>query len=131
MKAENLLISIHPKYVSEIINGNKKYEYRKNIFKREIGKIFIYSTDPEKKIIGYFDYNGYFRETPQKLWEKTCNYSGISEEEYFAYFNKRDVGYAIYIEKFVVLDEPLNPLKIIPNFIAPQSYKYVHGDIFI
>ena len=55
----NALISIKPKYVEEIINKNKKYEYRKSIFKKDIDKVYIYSTRPNKQIVGYFKYSGY------------------------------------------------------------------------
>ena len=29
----NVLLSIKPKYANQIINGNKKYEFRKSVFK--------------------------------------------------------------------------------------------------
>jgi type I restriction enzyme S subunit len=52
-----VLLSIKPQYVDEIVKGNKKYEFRKKIFKKkdEVQEIYIYSTSPVKKIIGYFN----------------------------------------------------------------------------
>jgi len=126
----NLLISVKPKYVKEILTGKKRYEFRKSIFKKPINKIYIYSTVPERKIVGYFDYKGYIKESPMILWEKTKEFSGINKDEYFDYFNKKENAYAIIIESFHIFDEPINPKDKIRNFVAPQSYKYINGDIF-
>ncbi len=42
----NVLLSIKPKYVEKIKNGNKKFEFRKSLFieknQTKIEKIFIY-----------------------------------------------------------------------------------------
>ena len=46
----DVLISIKPKYVKKIISKEKKYEFRKNIFKKNVDTIIIYTTSPEKKI---------------------------------------------------------------------------------
>lgn len=127
----DLLISIKPKYVDKIINGKKKYEYRKSIPRKAIKRIFIYSTFPKKKIVGYFDFKGYLQDNPRDLWNKTFSFSGISEEEFFAYFNSRKTAYAIIIERFYLFDQAIDPLDIMYNFVAPQSYKYINGDVII
>ena len=125
----NLLISIKPKYVKEIINGIKKYEFRKRIFKKNVDKIYIYSTAPDKRIVGYFEYKGYLKDTPKCIWEKTVQFSGINEEEYFKYFDKKENAYAIVIDQLYLFEIPINPFEKIKDFVAPQSYKYVDGDI--
>ncbi len=52
----NVLLSIKPKYVNEIINGNKRYEFRKVIFRnRNVTTVYIYSSSPEKQIVGSFE----------------------------------------------------------------------------
>ena len=50
----NVLLSIRPKYVEEIIKGNKRYEFRKSIFKKNVDEVWIYATSPTKKIVGTF-----------------------------------------------------------------------------
>jgi len=50
----NLLISIHKEHVDKILAGEKRWEYRKSIFrkpKNEINKVYIYCTSPVEKII--------------------------------------------------------------------------------
>ena len=52
----NVILSIKPKYCEKIINGKKKVEFRRKIFKNEnkIDLVFMYSTSPVKKIVGFF-----------------------------------------------------------------------------
>jgi type I restriction enzyme S subunit len=47
----NVLLSIRPKYVEEIIKGNKRYEFRKSIFKKKVDEVWIYATSPTKKLL--------------------------------------------------------------------------------
>lgn len=51
----NLLLSIKPEFVDKILTHKKLYEFRKSIFKQNVDKIFIYSSYPVKKIVGYFE----------------------------------------------------------------------------
>lgn len=125
----NALISIKPKYVEEITSKNKKYEYRKNIFKKDINKVYIYSTSPNKEIIGYFKYSGYLKGTPEEIWRITKEFSGIDETSYYNYFDNNECAYAIKIEKLHIFKEPIDPKSRINNFFAPQSYIYLEGDI--
>ena len=125
----NVLISIKPKFVQEILSGKKKYEYRKSIFKKNIDKIYIYSTSPEQKIVGYFKYAGYIKDNPKEIWENTKRFSGIDESSFYKYFNKKSYAYAIKIEQIYVFDTPMDPKEALQNFIPPQSYMYLEGDI--
>ena len=38
-----VLLSIKPDFVNEIIKGNKKYEYRKKIFRKDVNSIVTVS----------------------------------------------------------------------------------------
>ena len=125
----NVLISIKPQYTKEILLGNKRYEYRKRIFKEEVDKIYIYSTSPEQKIVGYFKYKGYKMGTPEELWEETNLFSGINKEAYFEYFEGRKEAYAIQIEEVYEFDRAIEPKEAFEKFTAPQSYMYLKGDI--
>ena len=124
---ENLLISIKPEYVHRILSGEKKYEFRRTIFKRDVEKIFIYSTSPEMKIVGYFEYDGVVEDTPINLWERFHDCSGIPEEDFFDYYKGKDTGYAIRIGKLHVFDESFD-VKNLEKFRAPQSFQYVSED---
>jgi len=118
----NVLLSIKPEYVDEILNGNKKYEFRKTIFRRnDIENIFIYSTAPEKKIVGFFKVGKILSENPKVLWNTLKEHSGIEKEDFFKYFRNKDIGFAIEIRDLRILDEP----KHLESVYPPQSFCYI------
>lgn len=123
----NVLLSIKPHFVQKIANKDKSYEFRKAIFKNATKKVFIYSSSPVKKIIGYFLIENIIKDNPIRLWELCEDNSGINKKDFFNYFQNRDKGYAIKIGKLIIYDNPLDPYKKIPNFIPPQSFCYLKG----
>ena len=50
-----ILLSINPNHVENIMNGTKRYEYRKVACKRQVDKILIYSTNPIMRVVGEAD----------------------------------------------------------------------------
>jgi type I restriction enzyme S subunit len=124
----NVLLSIKPKYVEKIVNGEKQYEFRKRIFRnKNVKKAFIYSTAPTKKIIGEFDIGNIIEDNPIRLWTELQEVSGISEKEFFDYFRDINKGFAIGIEKLNIFDEPIEPNELIGGFSPPQSFCYVNS----
>ena len=75
-----ILLPIKPEYANKIVDKIKLYEYRKNICKKKIDKIVIYSTAPVKKIIGEVEVKEVICDSPDRIWKKTENYSGISKK---------------------------------------------------
>ncbi|MEN4018225.1 MAG: hypothetical protein PQ975_06900 [Methanobacterium sp.] len=123
----NVLLSIKPKYVEEIKKGNKKYEFRKTGFRKKcLKEAYIYSTSPVKKIVGFFKIEKIIEDHPENLWENFKEYSGIAEDEFFDYFRNKEKGYAIEINEFEIFNDPIDPASIIPNFVAPQSFRYIN-----
>lgn len=127
----NVLLSIKPKYVDEILAGKKKFEFRKSIFKkRDISKVFIYSSSPVKKVVASFEIAGIIEASPQELWDKCHKLAGIPKQDFFDYFKNSDVGYAIEISNLEKLPEPIDPYDLKKDFSAPQSYCYLPLDYF-
>lgn len=121
----NVLLSIKPKYVNEIANGNKRYEFRKSVFRKRgnVGKVYIYASSPVKRIIGAFTIESIMEERPEELWRKCKEFSGISEVEFFDYYRDKDKGYAIEIGMLELFD-PIDPKDRVPDFSPPQSFYY-------
>lgn len=126
--SENVILPIKPKYVKEIMSGNKLYEYRKLVFGRSVDKIYVYSSYPEKRIVGYFRYNGYLEDSPENIWRLTNNVSGISKYEYNEYYKHKNISYALKIVNFIKFEKAIDPKEVISNFRAPQSYMYTSVD---
>jgi type I restriction enzyme, S subunit len=121
----NVLLSIKPRYIEEIIKGNKKYEFRKSIFCKPVDRIWIYASRPTKKIIGSFEVNKVMRDTPINLWNTLNHHAGISESEFFEYFSDSKFGFAIEIQNFTPLETPIDPSTFSTTFVPPQSFRYI------
>lgn len=124
-----ILLSIKPEFVNEIFNGNKKYEYRKNIFKNtDVKSVIIYATMPIGRIVGEFLIEKVLEDVPSQLWENTSTQSGITKAFYDLYFEGRDKAYALQIGKLIQYKEPINPYNLIEDFVPPQSFRYISDD---
>ncbi|MBA2943929.1 ASCH domain-containing protein [Paenibacillus sp. CGMCC 1.16610] len=120
-----VLLSIKPEFVEQIIKGNKKFEYRKRIFKKQVESVVIYSTMPVGKIIGEFTIDKIINDSPDVIWDLTNRYSGISEIFFRDYFIDKIEGFAIEIKEFREYETPIEPQDIFKGFVAPQSYRYI------
>lgn len=121
---DSIIMSIKPKYVKKIVNGGKKWEFRKRIWKMfDVGRIYIYSTSPVKKIIGYFEPEIVTHSSPQELWRLYGHESGMDSVDFFRYFDGADKGYAISIKHLHILDEPIDTTSL-DDFYAPYSWVY-------
>jgi predicted transcriptional regulator len=125
----NVLLSIKPKYAESILNGAKLFEFRRKIFRKRVDYIYLYSTYPIKKIVGYFKVSAIEEGSPEELWAKFRASSGLSKKDFFEYFKNTNKGYAIRICNAVKLETPINPVELMPGFRAPQSFKYVNNII--
>ena len=123
----NLLISIKPEFVKKILAYEKLYEFRKSIFKEDVDKIFIYSTYPVKKIVGYFEVNEIICESPQELWNSFSEVSGISKKDFFKYYANSNKGFAIKIDNLHIFEEYID-MSQYDDFRAPQSFCYVENN---
>ena len=121
-----VLLSIKPKYVQKIFSGQKKFEFRKNIFKKNISSVVIYSSSPVKKIVGEFTIKNILEGKIEYIWQQTYKFAGITKEEYLSYFNKKNKAFAIEINEIKKYNNPIDPLILFSkNFTPPQSYKYI------
>ncbi|MGE4714260.1 ASCH domain-containing protein [Bifidobacterium breve] len=66
------ILSIRPEYVDRILSGEKKYEFRKRIFKREdVDTIVIYSTSPCCRVVAEASIAEIIQDSPERIWKKT------------------------------------------------------------
>lgn len=121
------LLSIKPEFVEEIIEGRKKFEYRKKVFKRsDVSSIVVYATKPYGKVVGEFEIENILEEGIDKLWNDTKHFSGISEEFFYEYFKDRESGFAIQIKEFEEYEEHLELSEFDSTLkVAPQSFCYL------
>ena len=90
-----ILISINPKFSRKILNGTKKVEFRKKTLPQPPGtRMWIYSTDPDKGIVGFGFLNKTIPGTPENIWEKYADISGMNKNDFFAYYKGTNIAYA-------------------------------------
>jgi type I restriction enzyme, S subunit len=124
----DVLLSIKPKYVKSILEGEKRYEFRKAIFRNHsVNRVFIYSSAPVKRIVALFEISRILEDHPAVLWDQVRDHAGINDAEFFSYFAGRERGYAIGIGNLREFVTPVDPRVEIPGFVPPQSYCYVDG----
>lgn len=123
-----IIMSIKTKYADQIFNKTKNYEYRR----RSIGeknlnkKIYVYSSEKEKAIIGYIIINEIIDGEANYILDKTgCKI----KKDIINYFNGCRKCYALKIKEAVKLNNPI-PLEIIRKkqnkFTIPQYYRYIY-----
>ena len=106
MKA--LLLSIKPEYVEKILQGEKKFEYRKRLAKEDVSYIYVYSTAPSMKVVASVHIEGHLSDSPTALWEKTKAAAGISRAKFRDYFRGCKTAYAYKLGKVEVFESPKN-----------------------
>lgn len=124
--AKRVLLSIKPEFVEKIFTGEKKFEYRKVLFKNnKINKVVIYASSPVKKVVGEFEIGDILHTTKKELWESTQDKSGITKEFFDEYFSNTELAYAIEIKETEQYKEPKSLKEDFNISNAPQSFQYI------
>jgi len=126
----NVILSVKPRFAEAIIEGKKRYEFRKSMFKREhVGQVYIYSTSPVSKIIGSFEIEKVIEDSPQAIWGTCHELAAISKGDFFRYFDGAETAFAIKIARVFRFAKPLDPYSLIEGFRPPQSFRYISADL--
>lgn len=125
----DVILSIKPVYANAILEGVKTVEFRKRIFKKNVDKIFIYSSSPIKMIVGYFTFSNIVEDTPENLWKTFQKVGGINKDDFFEYYKETEKGFGIVIKEVVKFEVEKDPIEFIENFTAPQSYVYLEREL--
>ena len=121
----NAILSIKPEFVTKIFTGEKRYEYRKTLFKKKIDTVYIYASRPISKIVGQFKIADVISNPPEEVWKETKDYGGVSKEFFYKYFNGRERGIALQIKDVREFTNPIDVNSIKENMKAPQSFIYI------
>ena len=108
-----------------ILSGEKRYEFRRMIFRNpDVKKILIYASSPVSKVIGEFEIDNILSFDLAKLWSYTMEHAGIDKEYYDSYFFGKDIGHAIKVKKVkrYPKHKELNDFNVKR---APQSFAYI------
>lgn len=115
-----ILMSIKPEYVDKILSGDKRHEFRRKPFKRDIKEVIVYSTAPVQRVVMSFEIKNIIADSPEILWQKFHDHAGMPRDDFFKYFHDCNIGYAIEISNVKEL-----PPEQLP-FRPPQSFMYIN-----
>lgn len=120
-----VLLSIKPEFVKKIFSSEKRYEFRKVIFKnKDIKTIVIYASSPVSKIVGEFTIETVIQDSPETIWKLTRDYAGVGENYFKKYFKGKNKAYAIKVKRCIQYQQPIS-LSSIGVKRAPQSFMYL------
>ncbi|UWX93463.1 hypothetical protein N2K86_00430 [Enterobacter mori] len=129
-----ILMSIKPRYSHEIIAQNKTIEIRKKIGKYFMPNsyIFIYSSSPEKKIIGFFQIDSIIRIDKDSFDDNLLMKSCLTKKEMIEYIENQK-AFGIKIKNVNVIQPiTLDEMKILfKDFTPPQSFRYIDPNMLV
>ncbi len=119
-----ILLAIKPEFVEKILNGQKKFEFRRRVPNKGVDKIIIYATAPVKKVVGVARVREIISMSPDDLWNVTYEFAGIGRGFFDSYFLGRDIAHAYVLENV----QKYKQQRLLSDFgirAAPQSFVYI------
>jgi predicted transcriptional regulator len=123
----NILISLAARHADKIFVGSKLVELRRRKMHVEPGTtVWIYVTLPVGAIVGKVKIAEVHTSSPELLWSRFGDFSGLNRSEFFDYFEGLNQGTALVLDNAERLQYPysLTALrKIAEGFHPPQFFK--------
>lgn len=122
-----VLFSVHPEYADMIINGTKRYEFRRRLPARSCCDCFaLYSTLPVGGVVAQGRIERMLSLPPDDLWRLAGPYSGLRRASFEEYFEGASMAHAIELCDVVGFDEMIPLSQYAPRLKRPpQSFAYV------
>jgi predicted transcriptional regulator/DNA-binding XRE family transcriptional regulator len=124
----DVVLSIKPEYSSAILEGRKTVELRRR-FSTQIPRgtlAFIYSTTPDRAIVGTARISDVCRKPVAAIWKKHSQHACIKKTDFDSYFAGVHEGYVLHFEDVRSLKRivSLQELRERFSFEPPQSFLY-------
>lgn len=125
-KKKNILISLASRFADQIFAGQKLVELRRRTMNVAPGTIvWIYVKVPVGSLVGRVRVKEVHALSPAQLWSRFGAVSGLTHQEFFAYFEGVARGFALVLEGAQRLRTALtlaNLRKIKEDFTPPQFF---------
>ena len=119
-----ILLSIKPEYAKVILEGKKKYEFRKNRPQKKVDHIIFYASSPQKQVVGEAMIDEILEGSPAEIWKIAKTAAGITRKFYLSYYSGKEKAIA-YKLRNVKLYDPPKELSDFGISKAPQSFIYL------
>lgn len=123
-----VLLSVKPQFAEAILAGDKKFEFRRLLFKREdVRTIVLYASSPTCKVVGEFTIDKILTLALDALWETTCDGGAIDRSYFDRYFVGRETGHALKVKRTRRYRSPLCLRRDFGISHPPQSFCYLEA----
>jgi predicted transcriptional regulator len=119
-----ILLSINPEHVENIINGKKRFEFRRARCRDDVDTIVIYSTSPVMRVVAEVTVDEVIIGNVLDVWNQTKGNAGVSYRFYRKYFKGKNTAVAYKLGTVTEFPQP----KELSDFGAthpPQSFAYI------
>jgi predicted transcriptional regulator len=128
-QTRRLLLSVKPRFAAAILDGSKTVELRRTRPRIEVPtEALIYSSSPERALIGTCDVVEVMAYTPRGMWQLVGQRTGVTYPEFQAYFVGCDTAYGLVLRNAQRLrnEVSLQSMRTTWNsFQPPQSFRYL------
>lgn len=125
--AENILISVHPRHVDNMVTGRKTVELRRRPLKLSSGcRVWIYCTLPRGSVEAVGIVAKVVAASPSAIWRDFGTQCGISKAEFDAYYDGASTAYVIVFASIKKLPSAFALSEIrrhLERFQPPQFFK--------
>ncbi|MDR2300967.1 MAG: hypothetical protein LBF38_02850 [Deltaproteobacteria bacterium] len=118
-----LLLSINPRHAAKILKGQKSFEFRKKRCREKVDSIIIYSTAPEKRVVGEVTIEDIIVGDIHEVWRLARRGAGISHRFYLDYYQGSKVAVAYKLGAIKAYAKP-RPLSAFGISRPPRSFVY-------
>ena len=119
-----MLLSINPEHVENILSGKKTFEFRKVRCKPDVDRIIIYATAPQKKVVAEAELEEIIEGAINEVWRLTKDFAGIEYNFFRAYYKGKKKAVAYRLRNVEAYEEPKN-LSDYGVTYPPQSFVYL------
>jgi predicted transcriptional regulator len=127
-----LLLSLHPRFATAILNGDKTVELRRQRVAVPSGTpVILYATSPVMALTGAASLTHVDTADPGQIWRRHRTACGISRTEYRTYMDGASHASALLLRSPRQLSRPvsLDHLRSSGAFHPPQSYRYLSPQV--
>lgn len=115
-----ILMSIHKEHADAILAGTKRWELRKVQPIELVERIYMNVTGGVG-VVGCFDVDFIYRDTPAEVWRHVSDSSGITKKRFDAYYGGSKWGTAFRVDNPIAFEQPVKPV------LSPQGFLYLRN----
>lgn len=124
---ENILISVHPRHVDNMVSGRKTVELRRRPLKLSPGcRVWVYCTLPRGSVEAVGTVAKVVAEAPSAIWLEYGEQCGITKAEFDTYYEGASTAYVIVFSSIRKLPSTFALGEIrrhLASFQPPQFFK--------